>query len=95
MSNAAEFALSQTVENLYADHHGWLVGWLRRRLGDRADAADLAQDTFLRLLVKPAARRLDNLAETRAYLRTVADHLCIDLWRRRQVEQAWADTLAT
>jgi len=91
---SAEFPAQQALHALYSNHHGWLFKWLRRRLGDTADAADLAHDTFLRLLVKPAARELDNLAETRVYLRTVANGLCVDLWRRRQVEQAWSDTLA-
>jgi len=35
---------------LYVAHHGWLQAWLRRRLGDAHQAADLAQDTFVRLL---------------------------------------------
>lgn len=35
---------------LYLDHHGWLHGWLRRRLDCTDTAADLAHDTFLRLL---------------------------------------------
>lgn len=29
---------------LYRDHHGWLQGGLRKRLGDREHAADVAQD---------------------------------------------------
>ncbi len=41
----------EQVHRLYRDHHGWLQGWLRKRLGDREHAADVAQDTFLRLLV--------------------------------------------
>ncbi|QGZ65073.1 sigma-70 family RNA polymerase sigma factor [Paraburkholderia acidisoli] len=82
------------IGDLYSDHHGWLFGWLRRRLGNGADAADLAHDTFVRLLVKPAARGFANGIEARGYLRTVAGGLCIDLWRRRDVEQAWLDTLA-
>ncbi|WP_313062038.1 sigma factor, partial [Pseudomonas rhodesiae] len=41
----------QQLHLLYRDHHGWLQGWLRKRLGDREHAADVAQDTFLRLLV--------------------------------------------
>ncbi|MET0125075.1 MAG: sigma factor, partial [Pseudomonas caspiana] len=41
----------QRVDTLYRDHHGWLHGWLRKRLGDREQAADIAQDTFLRLLL--------------------------------------------
>ncbi|PVX79900.1 sigma-70 family RNA polymerase sigma factor [Paraburkholderia unamae] len=82
------------VHALYEAHHGWLQAWLRRRLGDAADAADLAHDAFLRLIVKPAPRRFGHPGEARAYLRTMAQGLCVDLWRRRQVEQAWLDTLA-
>ncbi|WP_066737312.1 sigma factor [Cupriavidus sp. D384] len=39
-----------TIESLYCDHHSWLKGWLHRRLGSAEQAADLAQDTFVRLL---------------------------------------------
>jgi RNA polymerase sigma factor (sigma-70 family) len=80
------------VQALYGDHHDWLQGWLRRRLGSAADAADLAQDAFMRLMVSP--RRFDSPPAARVYLRTMAQGLCIDLWRRRQIEQAWLDTLA-
>jgi RNA polymerase sigma factor (sigma-70 family) len=72
---------------MYGDHNNWLQGWLRRRLGNTSDAADLAQDVFVRLLVKP--RGFDSTTEARAFLRTVADGLCIDLWRRRELEHAW------
>lgn len=80
------------LASLYAAHHGWLQGWLRKRLGNACDAADLAQDAFVRLLVAP--RPLATAPEARVYLRTMANGLCIDLWRRRAVEQAWLDTLA-
>ncbi|MFJ4374763.1 sigma-70 family RNA polymerase sigma factor [Pseudomonas japonica] len=79
------------IERLYLDHHGWLQGWLRSRLNDSADAADLAQDTFVRLLRR---RQCTLMHEPRAYLRTVARGLVIDLWRRRDIEQAWLETLA-
>ncbi|WP_432239715.1 sigma-70 family RNA polymerase sigma factor [Herbaspirillum robiniae] len=82
------------METLYRDHHGWLLAWLRLRLSDSADAADLAQEAFLRLLVKPASRGFASFAETRGYLRTMAQGMCINLWRRREIEQAWLDTLA-
>ena len=88
----SEFALQQQVESLYVDHHGWLQGWLRRRLGDASDAADLAHDTFVRLITRP--RRFDSGQEVRGYLRTVANGLCIDLWRHREIERAWLETLA-
>lgn len=79
------------VERLYLDHHGWLQGWLRTRLNCSADAADLAQDTFVRILRR---RQATAMSEPRAYLRTVARGLVIDLWRRRDIEQAWLETLA-
>lgn len=52
---ASEAMPPQSLETLYADHHGWLRGWLGRRLGNSSDAADLAQDTFLRLLRRRVA----------------------------------------
>lgn len=88
------YPVTPPVEILYRDHHGWLQGWLRLRLGDSGDAADLAQEAFLRLIVKPASRGFASFAETRAYLRTMAQGMCINLWRRREIEQAWLDTLA-
>lgn len=80
-----------SVETLYADHHGWLQGWLRRQLGDAFDAADLAHDVFVRLLRRPA---LVQAREPRAYLSTIARGLMIDHWRRRELERAWLDALA-
>ncbi|MFT3820449.1 MAG: sigma-70 family RNA polymerase sigma factor [Rubrivivax sp.] len=85
---------SPSLETLYGDHHGWLQRWLRRRLGNAADAADLAHDTFVRLLSGRGQRRFDSRLEARAYLRTTAQNLCINLWRRQEIEQAWLDTLA-
>lgn len=79
------------IEHLYVEHHGWLQGWLRHRLNHSADAADLAHDTFLRVLQR---RQAQPLLEPRAYLRTIARGLVIDMWRRRDVEQAWLEVLA-
>ncbi|MES2531993.1 MAG: RNA polymerase subunit sigma, partial [Pseudomonadota bacterium] len=42
---AAEPALHAPLHTLYRDHHGWLQGGLRKKLGNAFDAADLAQDT--------------------------------------------------
>lgn len=80
------------IESLYCNHHQWLHGWLRRRLGNSFDAADLAHDAFLRLMNAP--RHFETPPQARAYLRTMANGLCIDLWRRRQIEQMWLDELA-
>lgn len=80
-----------SVQRLYSDHHGWLKNWLRGRLGNAADAADLAQDTFLRLL---ARREQLEIATPRAFLRTVARGLVIDHWRREELERAYLESLA-
>ncbi|THF60154.1 sigma-70 family RNA polymerase sigma factor [Pseudothauera rhizosphaerae] len=90
--STSEYASSPSVEFLYQDNHNWLQNWLRRRLGCAAEAADLAHDTFVRLLRSP--QRFDSQPEVRAYLRVVANGLCVDLWRHREVERAWLETLA-
>jgi len=81
----------QNIQRLYAEHHDWLLGWLNRRVNNRADAADLTQDTFCRVLTSPSATPI---AEPRAYLLTLARRLTIDLWRARDVEARYLDALA-
>ncbi|MGA6108775.1 sigma-70 family RNA polymerase sigma factor [Pseudomonas solani] len=80
------------LHDLYSEHHGWLLGWLRRRLSNPCDAADLTQDTFVRLLAAPQAAPLQ---APRAYLATVAKRLMINLYRRRSMEQAYLEALAS
>lgn len=82
------------IKALYVEHHGWLQGWLWRRMGCRSDAADLAHDTFLRLFAPSATLRQADLRQPRAYLATVARRLMLNVYRRRSVEQAWLLTLA-
>jgi len=81
-----------SIDRLYTEHHSWLYRWLSRRLDCAFEAEDLTQDTFLRVFTQP--RKLDNIPKARSYLRLVADRLCIDLWRKRSVEQAWLEVLA-
>ncbi|THU05076.1 sigma-70 family RNA polymerase sigma factor [Lampropedia puyangensis] len=88
-------AAATNLADLYTDHHQWLQQWLRRRLGNAADAADMAHDTFVRILSKRQSGMLAQpLHEPRAYLSTIARGLVIDHWRRRELEQAWLQTLA-
>ncbi|EHK64150.1 sigma-70 family RNA polymerase sigma factor [Achromobacter arsenitoxydans] len=82
------------VQRLYDAHHGWLFGWLRRRLGNSADAADLAQDTFAGLLGAYRRRAMPDLQEPRAYLTTIAKRLMADMYRRLALEQAYLEALA-
>lgn len=84
---------SATIEHLYSDHHGWLHGWLRRKLGNACDAADLAHDAFLRVMT---SRRQPGEwgDEPRALLTHIAKGLVIDHWRRQEVERAYLEALA-
>ena len=87
----AEPLRRQDIATLYANHHGWLQGWLRKKLGSTACAADVAQDTFMRLLDREdavAAR------EPRALLATVAQRVLFNHYRRQKLEQAYLDVLA-
>ena len=83
----------QTLHDLYRDHRGWLENWLRRRMGNACDAADLSQDTFLRLLA--SSQRIADLQEPRAYLLTVGKRLLSNFYKRRSLEQAYLNALAS
>jgi len=83
---------SADVGRLYQDHHRWLVELLRRRLGgDTEHAADLAQDTFERLM---RAGPGPGLREPRAYLTTVATRLMANFFRRAALERSYLEALA-
>jgi len=90
--SAAEFTRQQLIETLYADHHGWLQGWLRRKLGCAHHAADVAHDTFLRVIASRDA--LLGIQEPRAYLTATAKRLVVDRSRRQSIEQAYLQELA-
>lgn len=84
-------AAPSPLHAFYCDHHGWLQAWLRQRLGNTSDAADLAHDTFVRILGR---EQHPPFREPRAYLATIANGLVVSHWRRRDLERAWLDTLA-
>jgi RNA polymerase sigma factor (sigma-70 family) len=81
-----------TVAQAYADHHRWLQAWLVRRLGCVHRAADITQDTFVRVLTQRPA--LGALQEPRAWLTTTARRLVIDDARRRRIESDYLAALA-
>ncbi len=80
-----------TLRGLYNDHHAWLHGWLQRKTGCSHRAADLAHDTFVRMLERDPPRRL---ASRRAFITTVAQRVLYNFWRREQIERAYLDALA-
>jgi RNA polymerase sigma-70 factor (ECF subfamily) len=92
--SAAHSPDHQHIAALYTDHHGWLLGWLRRKLSGADHAADLAQDTFVRLMASQAPPCAAALREPRAYLTTVARNLLINHVQRQSLERAWLEAMA-
>ena len=90
--SSGEPPFQAAISDLYCDHHGWLFGWLRRKLGCAHNAADLAQDTFARIL--NARESVATLREPRAFLSTTARRLIIDQVRRKHIENAYLQELA-
>jgi RNA polymerase sigma-70 factor (ECF subfamily) len=82
---------TEVIAELYSNHHGWLQGWLRKKVGCAHSAADFAHDTFCRLLALPDPAEL---REPRAYLVTTATRLVIDHSRRESIERAYLETYA-
>jgi len=76
---------------LYVDHRSWLQGWLASKLGNAWDAADLTQDTFMRVLLK---EDWSSIREPRAYLTTIAHGLMVNSLRRKDLERAYLEALA-
>ncbi len=62
----------RTLTAMYREHHGWLHGWLRRKLGCSQHAADLAHDAFIRVLMLAEPQHIQ---EPRAFLATTAGRL--------------------
>lgn len=76
------------VGSLFRSHYPWLCARLRRHLGPGAE--DVAADTFVQLLSAPDVVPIQ---QPRALLTTIAQRLMYQLWRRRDLERAYLDTL--
>lgn len=79
------------VNQLYRQHSAWLQNWLYRRLGCSETAADLAHDTFIRVIKQ---QKVSQLRQPRAHLSSIARNLMVDMFRRRSIENAYLDSLA-
>lgn len=79
---------SDQVGQLYTQHHRWLYAWLSKKLGCSHHAADVAQDTFVRLFCLSA---INTIKQPRGYLTTTANRLIIDEARRKKVEQYYLE----
>lgn len=81
------------LELLYRSHYDWLRGWLRGKLGCAHEAADVAQDTFARIIASRDAL-FGVQQQPRAYLTTTAKNLLIDRARRKVLQDAYLAELA-
>lgn len=86
--SAIESAPPQSVDVLYHSHYDWLRGWLRGKLGCAHEAADVAQDTFIRIIASRDAL-FGVQQQPRAYLTTTAKNLLIDRARRKVLRDAY------
>jgi RNA polymerase sigma-70 factor (ECF subfamily) len=91
--SATESAPKQQLHLLYHSHYDWLRGWLRSKLGCAHEAADVAQDTFMRIIASRDAL-LGVQQQPRAYLTTTAKHLLVDRARRKILQDAYLAELA-
>ncbi|WIO75356.1 RNA polymerase sigma factor [Porticoccaceae bacterium LTM1] len=65
------------IGRLFAEHRGRLQQYLRRRLSNDADAQELAQEAYLRLL---RVKKVDLIRHPEAYLYRIARNLVHELY---------------
>lgn len=87
-SDSSSACLHDEIDHLYSEHHRWLYGWLCKKLGCTHHAADVAQNTFIRLF---SLSSLAKINEPRGFLTTTATRLMIDESRRKKVQQRYLD----
>ncbi|MBU6248630.1 MAG: RNA polymerase sigma factor [Xanthomonadaceae bacterium] len=70
------------VAELFREHNRALVAFLRSRLDSLADAQEVAQEAYVRLVTLERPETIDSL---RAYLFRIATNLAVDRLRQRRV----------
>ncbi|MEW9572476.1 RNA polymerase sigma factor [Rhodanobacter sp. Si-c] len=72
------------VEALFREHNRALLAFLQCRLGSLADAQELAQETYMRMLTLEHPEQIDSL---RAFLFRIAANLAVDRLRMRRLRE--------
>lgn len=75
---------SETMRRLFQENNRALIGYLVARLKSEAEAYDVAQEAYVRLLQLEQASAV---SFQRAHLFTIAGNLAIDRLRQRQVRE--------
>ncbi|HEX8778503.1 MAG TPA: RNA polymerase sigma factor [Rhodanobacter sp.] len=73
------------VAALFREHNRALLAFLQCRLGSLADAQELAQEAYVRMLTLEHPEQIDSL---RAFLFRVAANLAVDRLRMRKLREA-------
>lgn len=79
------------LQSIFREHYTWLRDQMRRHAGSHHGAEDVASEAFLHLAQH---RDLEQVREPRALLTTIAKRVLFETWRRRDLEQAYLETLA-
>lgn len=79
----------QFLSGLVMEHRVALEKYLARKLDDPEDAAEVAQEAYLRLQRMREPEKLDN---ARAFLFQVATNLAVDQLRRRQLHHRYVNS---
>lgn len=82
--NAKPAGYPEQVATLFRDHHRALLAFLQCRLGSFADAQELAQEAYLRMLGLEHPNEVDS---KRAFLFRIAANLAVDRLRSRKLRE--------
>jgi RNA polymerase sigma-70 factor (ECF subfamily) len=84
IGNAKPAGYPEQVAALFREHHRALLAFLQCRLGSFADAQELAQEAYLRML---GLEHPDEVDSKRAFLFRIAANLAVDRLRMRKLRE--------
>jgi RNA polymerase sigma-19 factor, ECF subfamily len=90
---SAPVRAAHPIDHIFRHHNNWLQTWLRRRLGSRDNAEDVASEVFVRMVALSCANT-DTISEPRALLTTIARRVIYELWRRSDLQRAYEMAIA-
>ncbi|HUG17248.1 MAG TPA: RNA polymerase sigma factor [Thermomicrobiales bacterium] len=82
----------RAFEELFLRHYSWLLGVVRRIIGDADEAEEIVQETFLRLYQRPTIVNDD--VNARGWLYRVAANTAFNAVRSRNRRARWSLRLA-
>jgi RNA polymerase sigma factor (sigma-70 family) len=80
----------QAVFSLFRPYYDELLGFLTAKLGCREQAADMVQDTYVRIL---SLKHPHAIVQPRAFLYKTAINLTVDEFRRQRLRNRWSAAL--